>query len=125
MWLCILEDMDKIHVSRKWVFDYYIKNINNKYLYQKHLNNIEWNYSYFPIIFKSEELLLSVLEELNKNNIFPRRYFFPSLNKLEFVKYKSMPVSEDIAWRILCLPMYPSLEKNEQDLIVNIINEYE
>src|SRR5690554_5337756 len=54
----------------------------------------------------SEETLLTTQKQLNDKNIFPRRYFYPSLNTLDYVNGKPMPVSEHIASRILCLPLY-------------------
>jgi dTDP-4-amino-4,6-dideoxygalactose transaminase len=84
--------------------------------------NTQWNYSYYPIIFDSEARLLEVQAMLNENNIFPRRYFYPSLNTVPFVKPSSMPVSERIASKVMCLPLYVGLEKENIELICNIIN---
>lgn len=70
----------------------------------------ETNYSYFPIIFDNEELLLDCEQKLNANKIFPRRYFYPSINTYKnIVDYQPTPISENIASRILCLPLYWSL----------------
>jgi len=82
----------------------------------------ETNYSYFPVVFDSEKMLLKIEAELNKNNIFPRRYFYPSLNSFKkVVDFKAMPVSEDISKRILCLPLYMSLSENEIEYILKVI----
>jgi dTDP-4-amino-4,6-dideoxygalactose transaminase len=65
------------------------------------------NYSYFPVIFETEALLLQVEKALNIENIIPRRYFYPSVNTYtNILEYQPSPVSEDIAKRILCLPLY-------------------
>lgn len=80
------------------------------------------NYSYFPVIFKDEETLLEVLAKLNANHIFPRRYFYPSVNTFSrLVPYTPMPVSEDIASRILCLPLYYTLSEQDIQRIIDII----
>jgi dTDP-4-amino-4,6-dideoxygalactose transaminase len=80
----------------------------------------ETNYSYFPVLFESEDQLLRAEKVLNAKKTFPRRYFYPSVNTLEeIVDYVSMPVSEDIASRILCLPLYWKLE--ELTLILDVI----
>ncbi len=64
------------------------------------------NYSYFPILLKDQESTLRLINTLQKENIFPRRYFFPSLNTLPFVRNKVECLnSEDIASRVLCLPI--------------------
>ena len=84
--------------------------------------NTSWNYSYFPVVFESEEQLLKVQKVLNENDIFPRRYFYPSLNTIQYVEGKEMPISESIASRIICLPLYVGLSTNELEQIVSIIN---
>jgi len=86
----------------------------------------EPNYSYFPVVFESEEQLLRAEKALNAQKIFPRRYFYPSVNTLnEIVDYASMPVSEDLSQRILCLPLYWKLNTSEVQEIVSILmNSY-
>lgn len=82
----------------------------------------EWNFSYYPIIFKDETTLLSIRKKLNEIGVYPRRYFYPSLNKIEYVKGPKMLISDSIAQRILCLPLYYGLEINDQERIIDIIN---
>lgn len=65
------------------------------------------NYSYFPVILESENELLKIIEQLNIQNIYPRRYFYPSVNTYtKIVEYQECINSENIANRILCLPLY-------------------
>ncbi len=74
----------------------------------------ETNYSYFPIIFETEEQLLHIESILKANNIVPRRYFYPSVNTFtKVVSYQPCPISEDISKRILCLPLYFDLSEDE------------
>ena len=83
----------------------------------------ETNYSYFPIIFETEAQLLKVELALKENNVFPRRYFYPSVNTYtKVVSYQSCPISEDISKRILCLPLYLDLTIGEINEICAIIN---
>ncbi|MEN9326232.1 MAG: hypothetical protein RI943_653, partial [Bacteroidota bacterium] len=49
-------------------------------------------------------------------------YFYPSLNSIDFVKGAAMPISESIASKILCLPLYVGLEKQDLEKIITIIN---
>ena len=126
MGLCVLEDMDIIKASRQNVYNYYAQNFkgNNNIVLQKINENIKYNYSYFPVVFKSEEILLKVMKALNSEQIMPRRYFYPSLDTLCYLKSKQyMPISNDISKRILCLPMYDSLTKQEVDNVTDIILE--
>ena len=72
--------------------------------------------------FKSENDVLKVQKALNKKEIFPRRYFYPSLNTLEYISKQYCPISEDISARILCLPLYSGLQLDEIKNICNYIN---
>jgi dTDP-4-amino-4,6-dideoxygalactose transaminase len=83
--------------------------------------NTEWNYSYFPVLFPSETFLLKTIEALASENIFPRRYFYPSLNHLPYVDKQDMPVSESTSRRIACLPLFHSLENSAIEQICTII----
>lgn len=83
--------------------------------------DIIYNYSYFPVFFSSEEKLLDVKKLLTENEINTRRYFYPSLNKLPYLNTVSCPVSENIAERVLCLPVYTELEFKDIKLISEII----
>ena len=123
MGLAVFDNLEHIFSERKKVVDFYLKNLNfDKVATMKIRENTEWNYSYFPVIFQSEEELLKVQKKLNEAEIFPRRYFYPSLNTIDFVNGESMPISESIASRILCLPLYVGLTEEELKLIVNLIN---
>jgi len=84
--------------------------------------NTEWNYSYYPVLFESEEQLLKVQKVLNENQIFPRRYFYPSLNNLNYVKSNEMPISENVSEKVLCLPLYRDLKEDDLNRILQIIN---
>ena len=80
------------------------------------------NYSYFPLIFASEEDLLKAVSRLNAEGIFPRRYFYPSVNTFtKLVPYIPMPKSEDVASRILCLPLYYSLSEVDMEMIIDVV----
>jgi dTDP-4-amino-4,6-dideoxygalactose transaminase len=81
-----------------------------------------WNYSYYPVIFETEEELLENVKKLNAKNIFPRRYFYPSLNKLPYITNVNMGVSESVSSRILCLPLYFDLSDDIVISITDILN---
>lgn len=125
MGLAVLPHMEDILESRKDVVDLYDSSLDfTKFRKIKIRNNTNWNYSYYPVIFETEDELLQVQNELNKNEIFPRRYFYPSLNKVPYVNNASMPISESIAARVLCLPLYKDLTSEELDFICGIINSH-
>lgn len=124
MGLCVLDDMEKIKDKRKSVSEKYKNELNHLVNFKEQNENSTENYSYFPVVFKSEEQLLKVEKALNNKQIFPRRYFYPSLDTLEYIEPKQKCIiSRDVSKRILCLPLYPSLEKNRQEIIIRIIKE--
>lgn len=97
MGLAVLPYIQEIIESRKEVVKTYDKNLNFEKLRKLVIReDTEWNYSYYPIIFENEKQLLKVQEALNKEQIFPRRYFYPSLNTLEYVEFAEMKSSGNI-----------------------------
>ena len=90
--------------------------------FQKIRTGTEYNYAYFPIILKTEELLLKVKMLLEANSIFPRRYFFPSLNELPYISTtKKLPNASSISKGVLCLPLYHDLSRTDVQKICNLI----
>jgi dTDP-4-amino-4,6-dideoxygalactose transaminase len=124
MGLCVLEDFNEISLKRKQVYLRYQNalKLTPRLRLQKISEQVEQNYSYFPVIFEDEPKLLAVKNALNEKGIFPRRYFYPSLNEVPYLKTRqSMPVSERVSRCILCLPLFPELESDIQEQIIEII----
>lgn len=115
--------IDKIISARKTCSELYDKLLNNSLERPKNQNDLDYNYAYYPIVFKSEKQLLDVFSELNKMDVYPRRYFYPSLNQLPYLNYKHCEISEDISKRIACLPLYVGLKEEEQNIIVDTIKK--
>lgn len=123
MGLTVLDSIDYIFEQRKVVTEFYNANLDFSKIRKLTIrNNTEWNFSYYPVIFDNESKLLEKQKELNDNGIYPRRYFYPSLNTLKYVSSQVMKVSEDISKRILCLPLYVGLETSDLKKIVNKLN---
>lgn len=123
MGIVVLDHIEEIFKGRKSIVNFYDQNINlNKVKKMKIREGTEWNYSYYPVIFQSEQQLLNTQEILNKNQIFPRRYFYPSLNTIEYVNGTTMEVSESISSRILCLPLSHHIDINVLEFISETIN---
>jgi dTDP-4-amino-4,6-dideoxygalactose transaminase len=124
MGLCVLDDIEEIKNKRKIIFETYQKELKGLVEFQKKHENISENYSYVPVVFNSEEELLNVQKALNDKQIFPRRYFYPSLDTLEYIEPKQMcEISRDISKRILCLPTFVELTKDEQRLIIDTLKD--
>ena len=124
MGLALLPHLPLLIKQRKDIFDFYSKGLANTGIEVLNISNsdIQWNYSYFPILFKSEIDLLLIKAKLEEQQIFIRRYFYPSLNKLPFLKEKIIcENSELLASKIAALPLYPGLTLGEINQIVNII----
>jgi len=119
MGLCNLKYIDQILVNRKKQWLYYYNKLNDTDLRTVKIDeDTDYNYSYYPVVFKSERELIHVLDHLNRQNIYPRRYFYPLLSKLSYVESCELPISERIASQILCLPLYHDLQEFEQDRVV-------
>ena len=124
MGLSVLPYMEYIIKSRREIVEFYDLNLDFKSFCKIRTREFtKWNYSYYPIIFDTEEHLLKIQNELNLKNIFPRRYFYPSLNTINYISGNRMPISESISSRILCLPLYKGLEEENLNLIVSLINK--
>lgn len=125
MGLCVLDDIAEINAKRKELFDRYKQALESAVTFQKvHPQTIK-NYSYCPVLFQNETQLLRVQSGLNEHNIFPRRYFYPSLDTLSYIEPKQyMPIGRDISKRILCLPIYAELSFEEQSSIIDIVKAH-
>lgn len=111
MGLCNFKYVDRIIGSRKKVFELYNNLLQGSIKTLKINPEAEHNYSYYPVVFKTETALLGAVRHLEKDNIFARRYFYPSLNKLPYLSStQDCPISEDISKRVICLPLYPGLQ---------------
>lgn len=88
-------------------------------------SKLNWNHAYYPVLLPDEASLLRVQGDLAEQEIFTRRYFYPALNTLPYIKAEwqaSCPVAEDLALRALCLPLYGDLAEKQ---IVRIANSLE
>jgi dTDP-4-amino-4,6-dideoxygalactose transaminase len=126
MGLCNLPHVKDIIAARKGIFEWYDGLLNWDILSKPLLaEGLDYNYAYYPVVFPNEAAMKVVLEALAKEDITPRRYFFPSLNTLPFMpQYVPCPVSEDISVRVLSLPLYVGLAQEDVDRISRIINAH-
>ncbi len=88
------------------------------------------SHSFFPILVDPEEYGQTrdfIYRLLVKNNIFPRRYFYPLISDLSLYRSipsaskQNLPVSSRISQQILCLPVYADLDQNTIIRIIEII----
>jgi len=132
MGLLQLKYIDTNIEKRKDIANYYRENFRNmpgvKYLEDSH--NVRHCYSYFPVVIEKEQYGLSrddLFDKLVENGIVPRKYFFPLISNfpmyrtLDSARRENLPVAERISSNILCLPIYPELEKETLKRIINIV----
>ncbi len=123
MGLANLKYVNAIIGKRKELTDYYTQKLKQLKGAQPLWNNKATNnYGYLPFVFENEELMKKCLEILKLHEIFGRRYFYPSLAKvLPYLNPIEMPVTEDVAKRVLCLPLYFDLSFEEIELITTLL----
>lgn len=130
MGICNLRYMNEIISKRKAKVDLYyelLENVNGIKL-NVIQNDVKSNYAYFPIIVDEKECGYTrdeLYKLLERNGIYARRYFFPLTNEFECFhgKYKisQTPVAKYISDRVLTLPIYPDLDKEDVERICQII----
>lgn len=123
MGLVNLKNVDEILASRKAQAKAYDRELAELRIKKPKIEaGAEWNYSYYPVVFPTEKDLLRSVDLLNDNWIYPRRYFYPSLSGVSYLKKRqTTPVSDDISKRVLCLPMSHSLKNEEISFIARIL----
>jgi dTDP-4-amino-4,6-dideoxygalactose transaminase len=127
MGLCLFPHIDELIANRKEfanVYDDNLKEVHDLLFRPSIPSEVKYNFAYYPILFQSEKQLLMVRDSLNAAYIYPRRYFYPSLNSLGYLKnQQTMEVSESVAKRVLCLPLYHDIGTDNVRRICNIIKE--
>ena len=123
MGLAVFPYVEMIISNRRKITEHYMSNLHSSGLkFPVPLEGTSPNYGYFPVVFSSEQQMLTVKETLAREDIHIRRYFYPSLNQLPFLEKKySCPVSEDISRRVACLPLYYDLDVKDVDRICEIV----
>lgn len=124
MGLCNLKYITEIILQRKKISNMYDGYLADRFMRPFIPAEVDYNYSYYPVIFDNEEELLITQKHLKMNGVETRRYFYPSLNKLPYlVESSSCPISEDISKRILCLPLFSDLKEEEVERIAKLITK--
>ena len=122
MGLCNLQHIDQILSKRKELSLHYEMRLNKiDAQFQVIQPDTDFNYAYYPVIFRSEEIMLDCMKQLELVQVYCRRYFYPSLSALPYIDKINMPICDSISKRIMCLPLYHTLTSSDQDLVVRII----
>ena len=89
------------------------------------------NYSYFPILVDLDYKLTrdQLYLKLKNNNVHSRRYFYPLITEYPMYRdfpsahYDNLPVATLAAQKIICLPIYPSLNRLQVEFIAHLIQQ--
>lgn len=124
MGLCNLVYLEEVISNRRAVSKLYDSLLSDELYCPQRTVGADGNFGYYPVVFENEKHLLEVVEALGKRNIFPRRYFYPSLNLLPYLNSKNeCGISEQISLKILCLPLYPGLNPKVVKQVCEIVNQ--
>lgn len=120
----IEEDINK----RKAIYFHYIEGLKSLNTEFQLLNCSykDYNFCYFPILFKNNIIRDEVYETLYENGIVPRKYFYPLINDMEPYKIyhnNDTPIAKNISDRILTLPLYSDLTIEESDKVIELIKQ--
>jgi dTDP-4-amino-4,6-dideoxygalactose transaminase len=126
MGLVMLPRVDEIIAERQkcsqW-YDHYLQDC--KLSRPKPSEGLQYNYAYYPVIFRSPQHMNKARTMLLENGISPRRYFHPALNTLPFLNQTqrySCPIAESMAERVLSLPLFVGLSQNTIRNIAGILS---
>lgn len=127
MGLALLDDLPFIEQVRADLISVYKSELAEFVQFQGLSEGYYISPSYLPILLETEQSVLEVQCALEKQHIFPRRYFYPPIHKMPVAQEKfaksCFANSENISSRVLCLPLYFDLTKNEVLRVCKLIKE--
>jgi dTDP-4-amino-4,6-dideoxygalactose transaminase len=131
MGLCNIDLVDKAIGLRKTLYERYVKRLSGFPIRFQKLVASRYNFSYMPVLFDSATERDSVYSLLVEKNIKPRKYFYPLTVNFNYFEKAGIDLVEkyglrnasSVADRILCLPLYPSLEISRVDEIASLIEK--
>ena len=120
MGLCVLDDIEQIMRDRQDVCQSYDSLLGAAVERPVWHDSATRNHAYYPVALEGTEELHHVVSRLAVQQVIPRRYFHPPLNGL-VRDAPPMPCAEDIASRVLCLPLWASLPTAEVERIAHLV----
>lgn len=112
MGLCALPMIPKMVEKYSYVIDKY----NKAFGYDYGL------VSYYPIWLRDEAAVIEAMDDFEDNHIYPRRYFYPALNRV--FGGRSCPKAEKEAERVLAIPLYHDLSDDDISRVISIAIKY-
>lgn len=127
MGLCNLKHIDGCMEERKEVMEAYYEYLEGcSGIRMNHYHSdVKPNYAYFPVLFDSREVRDGIYAMLREHDIFPRKYFYPITADAACFRNKyrgvSLEKARDFSNRILVLPLYDELAKEDVRYICRLI----
>jgi len=121
-----IERIELLIQQRRKLAEIYNQNLNfDFYVKQTVPTDATHVYHLYTLLLPNEDLRSKFLDYLKTKNIFGQIHY-PPINKMTgFKKYSSnTPISDDIASRIVSIPMYPTLNDSEQEFVIEKINQF-
>jgi dTDP-4-amino-4,6-dideoxygalactose transaminase len=118
--LTILDEIDNILAHRTGLFELYKSRLEGVVDMPKWCSSANYNGAYQSILLKDENQKQRVKAKLEACEIQSRDYFSPSLNQV-FKSDINMPISEDIAARVLCLPLHFDMSTADAEEVCNAV----
>lgn len=118
-------------LKRQEVDQYYRERLSqvNGIKVMPQMPSVKSNFSYFPI-FITDDYPVSrdaLYKQLKASGIYSRRYFYPLASNLKYYNDfesaapEKLPVANQLAESVLCLPIYPHLDRDSLDRILKVI----
>ena len=131
MGLCNLKSIERSIQTRKFIYEYYVENLQDLDVKFQKIQASQYNYAYMPVCFEDEKTRNRVELALSQRGYYPRKYFYPLTVDFEYFKNRSkdlnrrfdLKAATDVSSSVLCLPLYPTLSLTDVSKIVSIIRE--
>lgn len=82
-----------------------------------------YNHAYYALLLPGDATVRHVKAALERQGVNPRRYFYPSLNALPYVRRAHTPVAEDASRRAMCLPFFTGMTAAQVDRVAGLVLE--
>ena len=87
------------------------------------------NYAYFPVLIQPGYPLSrdALYQKFRDHEIYVRRYFYPLISDFPMYRglpsatHENLPVAARIAQQVLCLPIYPEMQHEQVDRVLELL----
>ena len=131
MGLCNLKSIKKVIEKNKRFFDLYMRLLGGTNVKFQKPEIARVVHTYMPVCFDSKATRDKAHEYLMKSGYSSRKYFYPLTSDFEYLRGKSTKTkigkelinAKNISDTILCLPLYPTMEKRDIEKICKLVKE--